>query len=103
MAGKRSAADQAAFDQQDAELDEALAQADASGVVPSGSSDHARLRNGELAAQAFLDLQVERALAPYLSTLEPALIDAMRQVLAAQLEQDPLLAELAARATQIES
>lgn len=97
MAAGRPAIDESVLDE------ELSADADASGTLPSGSSDRLRLRTGEIDATAYLELQIERALAPYRGVVAEPLLEAMRDVLRAQLESDPALNDLAARATQIES
>ena len=97
-----------------AELDQARSEApeehdaldaefDASGFVPAGASDRLRLLKGELSREGFLALQVERALEPYVGVVDAGLLESMRQVMTAELAHDPLLEDLAARATQIES
>jgi hypothetical protein len=77
----------------DVELDETSdVGADASGTVTSGSKDLAMLAAGQLDLAAYVDLQVERAVAPYAGSLSPSALEDMRQVLRAQLSDDPGLA-----------
>lgn len=82
-----------------AEREEELdAELDVSGVVPSGEGDRRRLQSGELSIEAYLDLQVERALAQLQGVLDAERLETMRQILRVQLEADPSLAELVERA-----
>ncbi len=59
-----------------------------------------RLERGEISVEAYLDGRVEAALAPLSSKLDPATLGFMRDALREQLSSDPVLAELARRATE---
>lgn len=73
--------------------------ADSSGVVAAGRGDRERLRAGEITKDEYLDRSVERATAHLEGRLEAGKLEAMRQLLRAELESDPFLAALTSQAT----
>ena len=71
---------------------------DASGVVATGEGDRARFLRGELSRAEYLELEIERALAPFAGAVDAERLAVMRAILRAELESDPILVELSERA-----
>jgi hypothetical protein len=69
----------------------------AEGAAPSG--ELARLERGELGLDQYLDAKVDAATAHLTARLAPEQLDFVRSTLRTELESDPLLLELARRAT----
>jgi hypothetical protein len=71
---------------------------DASGTLAAGQSEHALLVAGKIGVEEFMDMTVDRALAHLDGGVSAQRLSTMREILRAQLEQDPYLNELVQRA-----
>lgn len=71
---------------------------DASGTVAAGESEHALLQAGKISVNEYIDMSVDRALTHLRDQLGSERLSVMRSVLRDQLEQDPYLSVLVARA-----
>ena len=71
---------------------------DASGIVTAGEGDRARFLRGELSRGEYLELEIERALAPFAGSVDAERLGVMRAILRAELESDPIFVELTERA-----
>ncbi len=80
--------------------DEVVAGVDASGVVGSGQSEQALLAAGKISVDEYMDMTVDRALSHLRDQMSPQRYEMMRQILRAELEQDPHLDSLVRRAAQ---
>lgn len=70
---------------------------DESGTVPSGESEQSLLQAGKITVEEFIEMSVDRALAHLRGEIDEERLDMMREVLRAQLEQDPYLSSLVAQ------
>jgi hypothetical protein len=70
---------------------------DSSGVVSSGQSEHALLSAGKISVDEYIDMTVDRALAHLQGQVSGGRLEQMRQILRAELEQDPDLNALVQR------
>ncbi len=82
------------------EAEEAPAGVDASGVVGSGESEQALLAAGKISVDEYMDMTVDRALSHLRGQISADRYEMMRQVLRAELEQDPHLEALVQRVAQ---
>ncbi len=71
---------------------------DASGTVAAGESEHALLQAGKIGIDEYIEMSVDRALAHLSGQIGAERLSVMRSVLRSQLEQDPYLSTLVARA-----
>ncbi len=67
--------------------------------VEKGEGPFDRLRSGELTSEQYLEIRVEQAITPFLHTLGPEQLEFVRATLRERLQSDPMLVELARRAT----
>ena len=67
------------------------------GLEPPALLD--RVQSGELSVEQYLEQRVSEALSPWSGRLSAAELDFVRSSLRAELETDPVLVELARRAT----
>lgn len=71
---------------------------DSSGTVASGQSEQALLEAGKITVEEFMDMTVDRALAHLQGQLDAGRLETMREILLAELQEDPNLQALVERA-----
>lgn len=71
---------------------------DASGTVSAGESEHALLQAGKISVDEFIEMSVDRALTHLNGQVGREQFETMRAILRSQLELDPYLSALVARA-----
>lgn len=81
----------------DGGLDASALDVDQSGTVASGESEQALLQAGKISVEEFIEMSIDRALAHLEGQLDEERLELMREVLRAQLEQDPHLSSLVAQ------
>jgi len=78
-------------------VDEHREGVDSSGTVGSGQSEQALLEAGKISVEEFMEMTVDRALAHLQGDLDTERMQAMREILLGELEQEPNLQALVQR------